>query len=61
MKIIDSKDDAQLLQSIIAESAKAINEIKCAKNDLAKAKNRLRFCVMLANTMLNRKPKQGDQ
>jgi hypothetical protein len=60
MKIIDSKNDTQLLQSIIAESAKAINEIKCANNDLAKAKNRLRFCVMLANTMLNRKLK-GDE
>ena len=52
--IIDTKTDKELLQTIIAESAKANNEINCAKGDIAKASNRLNFLVVLANKLIDR-------
>ena len=54
MEILDSKTTQELLQSIIAESAKATNEIRCAKSDIEKAQGRLRFCVLLANKLIER-------
>jgi len=52
--ILDTKTDVELLQSIIAESAKAGNEIACAKRDIEKATSRLSFLVVLANKMIER-------
>jgi hypothetical protein len=52
--LLDSKNDQQLLESIIAETAKANNEIACAKRDISKASNRLNFLIVLANKMINR-------
>ena len=57
MDVLDSKTDKELLESLIAEIAKAKNEIKCARGDLEKAQSRISFLIVLANTMLNR---QGD-
>jgi hypothetical protein len=54
MEIFDNKSDAELLKSIIAEIAKASNEIKCARTDIEKAQNRIKFSVMVINTMINR-------
>lgn len=50
----DNTDD-ELLQSVIAEAAKASNELNCAKSDLKKATNRMNFILMLANTLIDRK------
>ena len=55
MDILDSKNDTELYQSIIAESAKATNEIRCARADIEKATSRLKFLVMLANKLIDRK------
>lgn len=55
MDIIDSKNDTELLQSLIAETAKATNELKTAQNDIDKAKSRIKFALMLANKMIDRK------
>lgn len=55
MDILDSKNNVELYQSIIAESAKAMNEIRCAKADIEKATSRLKFVVMLANKLIERK------
>ena len=52
--LIENKTDTELLQSIIAETAKASNEIACAKGDITKATSRLNFLVVLANKMINR-------
>lgn len=52
--LIENKTDTELLQSIIAETAKASNEIACAKRDITKATSRLNFLVVLANKMINR-------
>jgi hypothetical protein len=57
MDILDSKSDKELLQSLVAEIAKATNEIKCAKGDIEKAQSRIKFLLVVAHTMLNR---QGD-
>ena len=57
MDLIDKKNDDELLRSILAEVAKANNEINCATNDLKKAKNRLSFAIVVANTLIKR---QGD-
>jgi hypothetical protein len=57
MDVLDNKTDKQLTQSILAEVAKATNELKCAQQDLAKATSRLQFVLVLSNTLINR---QGD-
>ena len=54
MDILDKKTDTELLQSALAEVAKANNEIKCAQNDINKAQSRLKFVVMLCNNLINR-------
>ena len=54
MDLIDKKSDLELLQSLLAEMAKANNEIKCAQADLNKAQNRLKFLLLLANTLIDR-------
>jgi len=57
MDILDSKTDKELLESLVAEVAKATNEIKCARGDIDKAQSRIKFLLVIAHTMLNR---QGD-
>jgi len=52
--LLNTKTDTELLQSIIAETAKANNEIACAKRDITKATSRLNFLVVLANKMIER-------
>jgi hypothetical protein len=54
MEILDSKTDKELNQSILAEVAKATNELRCAQADLDKAQGRLSFVLMLTNTLLKR-------
>jgi hypothetical protein len=54
MKLLEDKTTNELLESVIAETAKAINEIKCAKADIEKAQSRLKFLMVLAHEMINR-------
>ena len=54
MDILDSKTDKQLLESLIAEIAKATNEIKCARGDIDKAQGRIKFLLVLAHTLIER-------
>lgn len=54
MDVLDRKTDKELLQSVIAEIAKANNEIKCAQRDLNKSQSRLNFLVVVANKMIER-------
>jgi hypothetical protein len=53
--IFDEKTDQELLESLLAETAKASNEMKCAQRDINKATGRIQFAVMALNTMINRK------
>ena len=54
MSVIDSKTDGELLRSLLAENAKATNELRCAQGDLAKAQNRLAFTVAVLNELIQR-------
>lgn len=57
MDILENKSDKQLLESLIAELAKASNELKCARGDIEKAQSRIKFLTVLAHTLIER---QGD-
>lgn len=57
MDVIDNKSDKELLQSLVAEVAKATNELRCAKGDIEKAQSRIRFLNMVLHTLIER---QGD-
>lgn len=54
MDVLDNKTDKQLLESFIAEIAKATNELKCARGDLEKAQSRIKFLLVLAHTLIER-------
>jgi hypothetical protein len=57
MDVIDRQTDEQLLRSLLAEVAKANNEINCATNDIKKARSRLSFLIVMINKLIDR---QGD-
>lgn len=55
MDLLDSKTIEELEKSLLAEVAKASNEIRCAKQDLEKASGRLNFLLVVINKLINRK------
>jgi hypothetical protein len=55
MDFLHNKSDSELLKSLLAEAAKATNEVKCAQGDLVKAQGRLQFTLAVLNTLINRK------
>lgn len=57
MDVLDNKTDKELLQSLLAEIAKSTAEIKCARGDIEKANARIKFCIAIAHTLIDR---QGD-
>jgi hypothetical protein len=54
MDLIEHKSNQELLKSVLAEIAKAKNEIRCAQADLIKATNRLGFSLLVLNKLINR-------
>jgi hypothetical protein len=52
--IFENKTERELLESLLAEVAKASNELKCAQRDINKATGRIQFAVMAINNMINR-------
>lgn len=54
---MDFKDynNDDLLKSLLAETAKAQNEIRCAQADLDKAQSRIKFLILLINKLIERK------
>lgn len=54
MNIIENKSDQELLKSLLAESAKMTNELNCAVADITKTQNRLKFNLLLINTLIQR-------
>lgn len=54
MDIIDNKTDKEIIQSLIAETAKASAELKCAQADIIKAQNRIKFLLVLSHELINR-------
>lgn len=55
MDLLDTKTDRELLQSLLAEAAKATNELACAQRDLQKAASRLNFILVLTHKLLDKK------
>ena len=54
MEILDRKSEEELLRSLLAEIAKARNELRCAEGDIAKATNRIAFAVAVSNELIKR-------
>lgn len=54
MDILDQKTDKELMQSVLAECAKAKNEVVEAEDDIKKIKSRLSFLIVLANKLIDR-------
>jgi hypothetical protein len=54
MDLIDQKTDDELVKSLLAEVAKATNELRCAQADVTKAQSRLQFALVLLNKMIER-------
>ena len=52
---IDSKTDSDLLRSLLAEVAKASNELRCARADVDKAQSRMQFALAVLNELIQRK------
>jgi hypothetical protein len=61
MEITDSKTPEQLLQSLIAEAAKAQHELRCAQGDIRKANSRLQFLLAVLNDLLTRSKGDKDE
>lgn len=57
MDLLDKKTDKEILQSVLAETAKTTNELQCAQKDINKAQSRLSFLIVMANELIKR---QGD-
>jgi len=54
MDLLSNKTDKELLQSLIAEIAKATNEIRCAQGDIEKAQSRIKFLLVLSHILIDR-------
>jgi len=54
MQILNTLNDEELNKTLVAEIAKARNELKCAQEDIKKANSRLSFLVALTNELNNR-------
>lgn len=57
MDLLDSKSNKELYDSLLAEVAKATNELRCSERDIKKAQGRLQFAILALNTLIER---QGD-
>ena len=52
---LDEYTDEELLQSLLAETAKALSETRTVQSDLDKINSRLRFTVLVTNILKDRK------
>lgn len=54
MDVIDSKTSREIADSVLAEVAKAGNELRCARNDIDKAQSRIKFVTLLTHKLIER-------
>ena len=52
--VFDNKTEDEIYRSILAEAAKAVNELKCARGDLNQADVRLKFILAAINHLQQR-------
>lgn len=57
MDLLTDKTDHEIMTSVLAEMAKAHNELRCARADIEKAQSRMRFVLAAVNHLIER---QGD-
>lgn len=55
MHILDTKTEHELHLSLLAEIAKATNELRCARADIEKVQGRLSFAIAAVNALIERK------
>lgn len=55
MDVLNNKTDHELLRSLLAELAKAKNELACSQKDIDKATSRINFLLVITNELINRK------
>ena len=60
MEVLDTKTEHELLKSMLAEMAKAQNELRCLRNDLDKAQGRLGFLIAVNNSLIKRKERSKE-
>lgn len=60
MDFNDLKSD-EVLQTVVAEVAKAVNEVRHAQDDLDKADSRLRFILAAVHNLRQRDKDKKDQ
>ena len=58
MKIWSNHTTMEISKSMEMEIAKAKNELKCAEGDIAKANNRIAFCLSAIHNLTNRDIKE---
>jgi hypothetical protein len=61
MDILQTKTDLEVAQSLLAETAKSVNELRCAAADISKVHSRLSFLVVLCNEMIKRTQGPTDE
>jgi uncharacterized protein YlxP (DUF503 family) len=61
MDILSTKTQDEVLRSLLAETAKGMNEIRCARADLQKATSRMTFAIAAINDLLDRETKDETQ
>ena len=54
MEMLEKLSELDLYKSVLAESAKALNELRYAKADIEKAISRERFTILMMNTLIDR-------
>lgn len=52
--VFDDKTDDEIFRSILAEAAKAVNELRCARGDINQADARLKFILAAINHLQER-------
>ena len=58
LDLIDTKTDAELIQSVMVELAKSKAELNCARTDINKITSRIGFLLVVVNKLIDR---QGDR
>ena len=61
MQVIENKTSQDLLASVIAEVAKATNELRCARGDLEKVTSRMSFVLAVVNELVQRNKDKQEQ
>jgi hypothetical protein len=58
LDLLDTKTDAELIQSVMVELAKSKAELNCARADINKITSRIGFLLVVVNKLIDR---QGDR